>query len=378
MTNSAYQNKLDLCSDLLLTLPACELHYFLQLLINSIKSKPSKLTMKFADELSLFISNLSQLQTISNAESQNNHIEKLLINYQTLCEISKVSSWPVKIGYFLLKVGGALAALLAGMVCGLIGGFAGFGRGIINLSNPFSEGLIGVVTGYMTGAAIAFRAPSKLFKNELTRQIKFCLDGISVCINRFEENGLTEFNRLKEKKRAVVAGLFKDNPAEFDLFLNGKIPYSICTLNAQFISPSLEGFIGQHALINIPIKGQNFLLELSPSKSDLTRPAQQIDERLVDGATIINMLALHELLQQNHYCSLKYALIDMKPGDNDCLSYVNKILTGTYQDATKVRRFSKEENWISRNIVSFFVQGVSPFKQNILDNDSLDEVAVLN
>jgi hypothetical protein len=50
----------------------------------------------------------------------------------------------------------------------------------------------------------------------------------------------------------------------------------------------------------------------------------------------------------------------------NCLRYVEKILVGTGQETTTVKRFSGKENWIGRNIVGFFVEKLSPFSQDVL------------
>ena len=80
-------------------------------------------------------------------------------------------------------------------------------------------------------------------------------------------------------------------------------------------------------------------------------------------------MTFHTLLQQTHACTPKYIVKKMKSGDVDCLSYVNKILTGTSQKATKIGRFDGSENWVGRNVVGFFIRNLSPFDQNILIND---------
>lgn len=59
----------------------------------------------------------------------------------------------------------------------------------------------------------------------------------------------------------------------------------------------------------------------------------------------------------------------MKAGENDCFRYIEKILLCTGQKTIELKRFDDSENWVGRNIVGFFVKKLSPFKQNIFEEE---------
>lgn len=374
MTQSDYEKKLSQCSKSIADLPPGEINYYLQLLVNSIKPHHSKITNEFVDELQKFIHLLNNFQPNALANKEDieqfykQHLNTLLESYETLCELSTLSRWSVKIGYGLLNVAGALCALLTGFLGGLIGGIAGLGRSVLTLSNPFSGGFIGLATGVFFGAAVGFRAPKALFKNELSRQVKFCLNGMHHCMEKLEKYQSDTFETFKEQTRNELRTLF-DTDNDFKNFLvKENNPFEIYSYNAEFISPTLEGYVGQHGLIKIPIgDAPSIQIEFTSSPTNIKRKPVKTDVRSASGEKIVEMIALHKWMQETHVFSLPYVFKQMKPGENDCWTYVNKVLLGTGQKTTS-GRFSGEENWVGRNIVQFFVTKLSPFKPDILDD----------
>lgn len=347
-------------------MPASEIKYYLLLTIKVINNE--ELHQDFLEKLKEFSENLCNL--MMNSENDENYSDllcQITENYQDLINLSQTNKMGVKVGYVLLNVAAAFCAFLTGFVGVLIGGFGGLIRGFWNLRNPscphgISHFLwVGIATGIMLGAAIGFRAPKKLFKDELTRQLKFCMDGITACMEKIEAE---QSQFLSSYEDEVKIKFFNRDGDAYNEFLASDQIYEITTVSAQFMSDTLEGYIGHHALIKITIPDQEpILLELSTKACDLEkRKPIQHDERTVTGKKIVEMMAFHEQLKLSNGCSLK----QIKPGDNDCFSYVNKILTGTSQDATTTRRFYGDETRIGKR-VGLFVEKLSPFRPDILD-----------
>jgi hypothetical protein len=373
MTLEIYQTTIRSCINITNTLPPGEIKYYLLLLLNSLKNTHNELTTEFVMKLTDFINKLQIIMLNDPASDRYQELfNQLLVSYQAMISLSKVRSFPTKIGYSLLNLGGAVTGFSLGVLGGLTGGVAGFFRGVWNLENPIKAGIIGVFTGYMIGAAFGYRMPKKIFKDALTRQLKFCLDGFEACIDSLRPTRNADFSkRIEDVKNRIRRDQFNNDEEAFDAFLKHvEVEYEICSLRAQFISPSLEGFLGHHLLIKLTLNNEvtPMALEFAPSPSDLSLPPSQSEMRCASGGTIIQMIALHELLQETHACTPSYVLKRMKPGDRDCYSYVNKILKGTNQDATTLKRFDGSENWVGRNIIGFFTQKLSPFKQDILIN----------
>ncbi|MDI9817721.1 MULTISPECIES: hypothetical protein [unclassified Legionella] len=363
MKKDQYNNLIPTCTDKILGLPSSEVKYYLLLLVNSIKETNTDFTRNFLVELLVLVNALESITTSSSGTSY----ESMGGSYQRLVDLAQTNTLTTKVGYNLLNLGSGISALLVGTASGIIGGFAGLARGLWNLNNPFSSFAIGLITGCTLGAAIGFRLPKKLFKNELIRQIKFCLDGISSCISTLEQQQPFSFYEESVKKR-LLDDYFQGNQDLLDAFLANNICYEIATFKAQFISETLEGYLGHHAFIKILIKpeGKPLVIEFSTGRNDLQRPISQIEKRTVSGKRIVEMLAMHEQLQLTHACTMDYMIKKLKPGENDCFSYINKILVASSQRATSLKRFDGQENWVGRNVIGFFVQKLNPFKQDIL------------
>ena len=376
---SKYQTNIQLCIDKTNALSTSEIKYYLLLLINSIKAKKSELTKQFVNELLVFINSLDKI-TALNSDNQKPSsdedfpalLKSIQNSYDKMVTISKTAQLHRKVGYGLLNVGGAVLGLFTGVFGGLVGGFSGFIRGTINGTNPFVAAGVGGITGGALGAAIGFRTPKKVFKNELTRQLKFCMDGMRASMDSIQVTSKDIYDNIQSNiEDYILKNNFAGNTKEFQNFLDNKsVPFEVCSLPAQFISETLEGYLGHHSFIKISINNKEpIALEFSTGKTDLTRKLSNTEQRYTSGQKIIEMMTFHTLLQQTHACTPKYIVKKMKSGDVDCLSYVNKILTGTSQKATKIGRFDGSENWVGRNVVGFFIRNLSPFDQNILIND---------
>ncbi|ASQ46484.1 hypothetical protein [Legionella clemsonensis] len=378
MNSTEYANTILVCSQKISRLPPGEIKYHLLLLINVLQNTPTAFTATFLKEVEVFIESFNCLISMefSATPELQKAFEKVLSHYQQLIVLAKIETFNARLIRGLLHLGASILALLLGVVGGLMGGIAGFARGMWHFHNPFSSFAIGLVTGMLLGATFGFRIPKKLFKDVLFRQLKFCLDGIHECVKEAQQNKLLSFTSYKEKvKQRLLNDHFKNEKVALNNFLqNPNVSYEINTLRARFISPSLEGYLGQHAFIKININDQSppRTIEFATAPSDLLRPVTQCERRIVSGEKIVEMLALHEQLQVTHACTVDYILLKMKPGENDCLSYVNKILIGTSQQPTTVKRFDGKENWLGKYIIGFFIQKLSPFEQDIFSEEQLE------
>ena len=359
-------------------MPTAEVNYYLLLLLRSLDAHNLE-SGSFVDELEQFTlefkSLIETMSSPSSAEQLPTQFNAINLRFQKLVDLSNTNTLGIKVGYALLHVIGAVAALLCGIIGGLIGGVAGFARGLWSVSNPLKAAGIGVVMGLALGGIIGFRAPKKLAKDEFIRQLKYSLDGINKCIKNVQAQvgaPLSSYNTL------VINKYFGGNLEKFEHFKTlEEVSYSIDTLKATFISPSLENYLGHHSLIKIqhtdikinPENGETdniALVEFSTSKADISRPVSQTDPRKVHGSKVVEMLLFHEQLQLTHAPTTNYLLTGMKQGEVDCLSYVNKILTGTRQKATTVQRFDGTENSIGTNLIGFFIKKLNPFAQDAL------------
>lgn len=353
--------------------PTAEIKYHLLLLLSALNEKKVD-KGDFVDEIEQFVIKINlMLKKINEAQSlEESEIEALNKSYQTLLKLSQTNTLGVRVGYALLNVIGVVAAIIFGVIGALVGGVAGFARGIWNLSNPFKSTGIGVIMGVALGGIIGFRAPKKLVKDEYIRRLKYSLDGIGDRIKNTLNQPLASF------EASVVENYFGGNRESFEKFKNlPQVDFSIDTLKATFISPTLEGYLGHHALIKIenplikikPIKQESenvAIVEFSTGKADITREISQHDQRTVTGAKVIEMLLFHEQLQLTHAPTTKYLAAKMKQGEVDCLSYANKILSCTGQAAAKVRRFNGTENAVGKHVIGFFIQKLHPFAQDAL------------
>ncbi|CEK10181.1 hypothetical protein [Legionella hackeliae] len=376
MQSAEYANTINICTQKITDLPYNEIKYHLFLMLNTLKNKQTEFTQQFLQKIEEFIDNLGKLMQAklpTELEVQQT-LEQVFLQYQQLTNLAKIDAIEAKITRFLINLGAVILAFILGIAGGLIGGISGFVRGLWNFTNPLASFAIGVVTGAFLGGAIGFRLPKKLFKEELFRQLKCCLDGIHECIETMQKTH--SFAVYKEQVRQkLLSDYFYGDEASFQRFLQNNVSYKINTLRARFLSPSLEGYLGQHAFMTLTIDENTppLTIEFSTAPTDLTRSISQCEKRIVSGEKIVDMLALHEQLQITHTCTTEYIVCKMKPGEIDCLSYINKILIGTSQNATTVKRFDGKENWLGKNLIGFFVQNLSPFRQDILLHEPLLE-----
>lgn len=302
--------------------------------------------------LTQFFSLLETLKKLHHLQSFNEPdfndlFNKLRAQYTVLGDIAQTNKLSVALQNHLLNAGGATLALICGITGGLIGGFMGLARGIWNYQ-PLQGGVVGLFAGVLMGAMLGFRTPKKLFKEEVQRQLKFGLDGMQDCFNEMQKEvaGSAFFDQkvkpivvYQREVSAEIRRLFASQEA-YEHFLVSRVDYAIDTIVATFIdSPMLAGYLGHHSYIKININEAQYLVEFAPDPSDLSKPTSQSEKRVASGKQLIEMLAYHRKLQETHVCDTSYLVTKIKPGETDCLSYVNKVLIGTNQEPTQVKRF---------------------------------------
>ncbi|MDX1837472.1 hypothetical protein DIZ81_06015 [Legionella taurinensis] len=366
MHNEAYQTQLLLFKNKIDCLPSHEIKYFLLLLATTLKQKPTpyasnvlKAAMALTDQCHAFLS-------VNDPSLVDASLKAVQQRYQDLVQIAGTNSAQTQLIQGILNVGGALAALILGILGGLIGGFSGLLRAGARLENPFNHALIGFITGFFVGAMIGFRAPKKLFKEETFRQIKYTLDGLGRSLNHLASSQYQPLNHYLDKvKNRLLIEYFNMNQDALDRFLESPQTYEIVTFEARFISDALRGYVGHHALIKLAIGDKHLALEFSLGGSDLKQAPVQRENRQVDGRQLVRMMALHEHLQTTHACTKRFIATRMKPGETDCLSYVNLILTGTNQPATTLKRLTAQDS-LPGKMIGFFATCFSPFPQTAL------------
>lgn len=365
--------ELQKCLDEIAKIPISEVKYYLLLALNSIKKADADQYQDFLKELTHLSLKLIRLLQPENATLPQMLLIEITQSYQKLRELSKTNTKAVAVGYVIINLGSTLLSVFTGVLGGLVGSISGLIRSICDLNNPLSYLKDGALTGFAFGAAIGFRAPKKIFKNELTRQLKFCIDRLEECLLDMHEQKVKPFSYYKKQvKTRLLKECFDNNKEYYKKFLQEMQKFQIATLNAQFVSEKLEGYLGHHVCIILSLPNQNKpeLIEFSLGESDvITRRITQHEERKVRGEKIVDMMAFHQQLQETQSCTYNYILTKMKAGENDCFRYIEKILLCTGQKTTKLQRFDGTENWIGKNIIGFFVKKLSPFKQTVFENE---------
>lgn len=358
----------------ILDLPASEIKYYLYILLQSIKDKNRESTRFFLSELLSLLETLHQLDKLDNSDIPDRQSESsaLLLTITTHLEnlqhIAGTHTVPEKTKIILLHISGVIAGVISGLIGGLVGAVVGLARGLWHYK-PFTGLLAGAFAGTIITSAFGFRIPKKLFKDSLVRQLKFGLDGLENCLEHiqiehsptlFAPNNVKPFSYYLNEVEEEIKQLFETNE-EFEAFLEQDIKYKINTFLASFIGVSLlHGCVGNHAYIQINIKDAEYLIELSPEPADTSEEPAQSETRTVSGKKLIEMLAYHRKLQETNAPTPENILKKMKPGDNDCFSYVNKVVIGTSQNGTTLKRFGNMD--ALGQFVGTAIEKLSPFK----------------
>ncbi|HAU1151136.1 TPA: hypothetical protein JBI12_04195 [Legionella pneumophila] len=369
-----YFLEIDFARQRVIDLPAGEFKYYLYILLESIKSQNILSRHEFLAVLLKLLDTLHKLKELKTPNFLDNQcpssqlLKELVLHFSELQRVAKTHHFTAQVMIILLHIGGIISALALGVVGGLLGGILGFVNGLYEYK-PVIGFLVGTFTGTVLGGLFGFRAPKKLFKNEVQRQIKFGLDGLGESLDNIkQEYSLCMFSRNKMKPFSFYLGeveseikqLFNDD-SEYEEFLNHKVDYEINSFLASFIGESLlHGCVGHHAYIKIKIKNHEYLIEFTPQPTDTKEIPAQSETRTVSGKKIVEMLAYHKKLQETNAPTASFILTKMKPGDNDCFSYVNKILIGTNQQGATIKRFANM-GFIG-SLLGMGIEALSPFK----------------
>ncbi|HHL3493184.1 TPA: hypothetical protein ACQ53F_002026 [Legionella pneumophila] len=369
-----YFLEMDFARQRVIDLPAGEFKYYLYILLESIKSQNIPSRHEFLAVLLKLLDTLHKLKELKPPNFLDNQcpssqlLKELVLHFSELQRVAKTHHFTAQVVIILLHIGGVFSALALGVVGGLVGGILGFVNGLCEYK-PVIGFLVGTFTGTVLGGLFGFRAPKKLFKNEVQRQIKFGLDGLGESLDNIkQEYSLCMFSRNKMKPFSFYLGeveseikqLFNDD-SEYEEFLNHKVDYEINSFLASFIGESLlHGCVGHHAYIKIKIKNREYLIEFTPQPTDTKELPAQSEMRTVSGKKIVEMLACHKKLQETNAPTASFILTKMKPGDNDCFSYVNKILIGTNQQGATIKRFANM-GFIG-SLLGMGIEAFSPFK----------------
>ncbi|HAU1295191.1 TPA: hypothetical protein JBI36_02970 [Legionella pneumophila] len=369
-----YFLEIDFARQRVIDLPAGEFKYYLYILLESIKSQNVPSRHEFLAVLLKLLDTLHKLKELKTPNFLDNQcpssqlLKELVLHFSELQRVAKTHHFTAQVMIILLHISGIISALALGVVGGLLGGILGFVNGLCEYK-PVIGFLVGTFTGTVLGGLFGFRAPKKLFKNEVQRQIKFGLDGLGESLDNIkQEYSFCMFSRNKMKPFSFYLGeaeseikqLFNDD-SEYEEFLNHKVDYEINSFLASFIGESLlHGCVGHHAYIKITIKNREYLIEFTPQPTDTKEIPAQSEMRTVSGKKIVEMLAYHKKLQETHAPKASFILTKMKPGDNDCFSYVNKILIGTNQQGATIKRFANM-GFIG-SLLGMGIEALSPFK----------------
>ncbi|KTD51013.1 hypothetical protein [Legionella quateirensis] len=359
------------------SLPLCEAKYYLWLIVKSLQNKETELNYLFLKELNRLSSSLGNLiQQIDDPEQIKQQIINTMHHFNHMVNLSQTRTLNIQIAYLIINVGSTCLAILTGIIGGLIGGVAGLARGLWNFGNPLSYFLLGILTGFLIGAAIGFRLPKKILMDDLTRKLKFCMDGIGECIQSIERQMIKPLAVYQDKvKNMLLEQYFDGNEELYQRFISqSTLKYTILTFSALFVGTTLKGYLGNHAciIINIDENKTPIQIEFTNGPSDLSQVPTQLEHRTVSGSQIFDMLVLHEQLQETNPCDLTFTFTKAKPGDNDCFTYINKVLKGTNQAATELKRFTEQETWVGKNIVGYSIMNLSLFSHKELTTENMD------
>ena len=377
MPNVPYRDAVNESLEGINSLPLCEAKYYLWLTVKSLQNEETELNyllLKELNRLSVSLGNL--IQQMNDPEQIQQQLVNIMHHYNHMVNLSQTRTLNIQLAYLFINIGSTFLAIVTGVIGGLIGGVAGLARGLWNLGNPLSYFLLGILTGFLIGAAIGFRLPKKILMDDLTRKLKFCMDGIGECLNSIERQMIKPLDVYVHKvKTMLLEQYFDGNEELYQLFISqSTIKYTITTFSALFVGTTLKGYLGNHACIIIKIDEDKnpILIEFTNGPSDLSQVPTQVEHRTVSGSQIFDMLVLHEQLQETNACDLTFTFTKAKPGDNDCFTYINKLLKGTNQAVTELKRFTEQESWVGRNIVGYFIQNLSLFSHKELTTQNME------
>ena len=355
-------------------LPATELRYYLFLLVAEIhnEKKPDKYIVLLSDLNKLTLAIDAFYRNITSV-SYNDKLADISARLNTLAKNAKMYSRIGKIQKIFLDV----CACIGAMIVGIIASGFGFPIGFFSQRNVLKGACLGFVSGLVIGFIIGFRIPGKLMLDPWDAKLHFTLESIKKVINNLESKrdkmiaqqeptdnsyfspSYTVYENIA--KKYIIDLFFKDaryptvqtKEAAFRAFLQSEQCFEICTTQNGFLDRSLKGNFGNHAFIRYKINDiEAPAMEFGPRTKYPHWVDQKETLRRVTGQKLFEMIAFDLQLQETHAMNLWFVVDSFRAGDNDCLTYVNKILLGTQQRPTLVKRFSEAtDSWVGSKIV---------------------------
>lgn len=346
------------------TLPATEFNYYIALLLASIKNE------SHPENYLELLKKIAQLIVKINLFYSNNDPKVLTHAIDELIETSQMQTISHSIKRALLGICGVLFAILTSFIGGAAGLTVGFLSNYNIIGNIKGAGL-GFISGFVVGFLVGYRAPTKLLQKNFDTKIEFCTDNLKRLRDEFEHRSTFEQYKI-QTKNYIIETFFKNVPnaekeQQFNEFLNSQQEYQICTTSAGHISKSLKGYMGHHALIQFEINGKKDRpIEFGERKKTPRHVDQSETTRQVTGQKLFEMLILDQRLQDTHQYNLSNALRIYSVGNDDCRTYIDKILIGTGQEPTKIGRFSENDTFIGRRVTVPLISFFSKTNQNEL------------
>jgi hypothetical protein len=271
--------------------------------------------------------------------------------------------------YFLNIVG-----VLFAIVAGIIGGLLGIGAGLFFHPNPLKGLLAGMQVGLVVGMTLGYRFPTKFVRFAYNEKLDVCLASLNKLTKKLDETFAVQYFKCKKTIKKQIKRDFLPEAADdierevnFTNFLNSPQFFQVCTAPSGLVDRQLDGTLGHHALIRYHINGKVGIPMEFGNRNGSPRWVLQAEcSRKVTGQVLFDMLVLDMMLIESHPKNMEFILKDFRVGDNDCLTYVNKILVGTHQAPASIRRFSEEkDSWIGLTVIRPCVE----FIRSIPDED---------
>ncbi|KTD76306.1 hypothetical protein [Legionella waltersii] len=330
------------------SLPPNEVKYYLFILLKSIRNEGLENTEDILNALLPLLEHLNALHQLINQPqvSSESTLELLSIINQQLQQLKEKANTHTILAACstaLIRFIGVITGIITGVFGIIIGSLVGLIYGIYR-GHPLSGLWSGFFIGTSLGSIMGYRLPNKLLKDGYSRKLAFGIDGIQEALTytnlEYSIFGSSPkpFSTYLDDVKKEVRELFASDEA-FEDFLEHDTYYRINAFLASFIGqPILHGFAGKHVYLQFKIKEKDFIVEYTPGATDPNEPPVQTELRQVSGFKLLEMLALHRKLLETHKPTVGQVLRKMKVGDNDCTSYVNKVLICTNQDGVQMDR----------------------------------------
>lgn len=364
-----FNQQRDLLLQHLKQLPPTELHYYFALLVASIEneSNPERHTHLIVNAINV-IKKLNQFYVDVHNQSKPDLTEvTTALNALILSSNMQTTSQKVK------KAAIVVCSVVLGFIIGVVGIVVGLLGGLFSdytiIGNVRAAGL-GFLTGLVLGAFVGVRCPDLVFQSSFERKLEFCINSIDKVAKELPFKK-THVEYEAETKQHILDVFFKDTPdaekeAAFNAFLKSNNEHvQVSTTSAGFITAKLKGHLGHHNLIKYSINGK---LDIPMEYGDRIKTPGFFDQneapRVITGKKLFDMLVMDRMLQETYPYNAKDIVNDYDIGSNDCRTYIDKILIGTGQAPTQIKRFNPDiDKWSGTNIIGPIIRFFSKTKE---------------